>query len=82
MYNIVLTKRALKDIEKINVEIKSKIGGKIEILTKDPFGNSKKLSNSKIGTYRYRVGDYRVIFDIENDTVIILRIGHRKDIYK
>jgi mRNA interferase RelE/StbE len=34
------------------------------------------------GTYRFRIGDYRVIFDIYDENIAILRIGHRKSIYK
>jgi len=82
MYKIVLTKRALKDIEKIDIKTKTHIGNKLKSLTDDPMKISKKLSNPIIGTYRYRIGDYRIIFDIENNEVIILRIGHRRDIYK
>jgi len=82
MYKILFTKRALKDLEKIDIKTKTRIGNKIKLLTNDPIGSSKKLSTSIIGTYRFRVGDYRVIFDIEDDKVIVLRIGHRKDIYK
>ena len=82
MYKIVLTKRALKDIERIDIKTKAHIGNKIKTLTDDPMKVSKKLSNPVIGTYRFRIGDYRVIFDIDKDEVIILRIGHRKDIYK
>jgi len=82
MYKIVLTKRALKDIEKIDIKTRANIGNKLKSLTDDPMKISKKLSNPIIGTYRYRIGDYRIIFDIENDEVIILRIGHRRDIYK
>ncbi|MBC8254135.1 MAG: type II toxin-antitoxin system RelE/ParE family toxin [Ardenticatenia bacterium] len=40
------------------------------------------MTDSKLGTYRFRVGDYRVIFDVEDDKVIILRVGHRRDIYR
>jgi mRNA interferase RelE/StbE len=36
----------------------------------------------KIGAYRFRIGDYRVVFDIDDNNVVILRIGHRKSIYK
>ena len=82
MYKILITKRALKDLEKIDARIKTRIGDKIKLLTNDPIGSSKKLSTSIIGNYRFRVGDYRVIFDIEDDKVIVLRIGHRKDIYR
>ncbi len=40
------------------------------------------MSNQKIGSYRFRVGDYRVIFDIDNGNIVVSRIGHRKSIYK
>ncbi len=82
MYKILITKRALKDLEKIGSKEKTRIGDKIKLLTNDPIGSSKKLSTPIIGSYRFRVGDYRVIFDIEDGKVIVLRIGHRKDIYK
>jgi len=82
MYKILITKRAIKDLEKINIKTKSRIRDKIKLLLNDPIGNSKKLSTPIIGTYRFRVGDYRIIFDIDDDKVIVLRIGHRKDIYR
>jgi len=82
MYKILLTKRALKDLGKIDSESKIRIGEKLKVLTNDPVGSSKKLSFAIIGTYRYRIGDYRIIFDIEEDKVIVLRVGHRKDIYR
>ncbi len=82
MYKILLTKRALKDLGKIDSDSKIRIGEKLKILFNDPVDSSKKLSSAIIGTYRFRVGDYRIIFDIEDDKVIVLRVGHRKDIYK
>lgn len=41
-----------------------------------------KLTNSKIGTYRFRIGNYRIIFDIEDDNIVVLRIGLRGSIYE
>jgi len=41
-----------------------------------------KLTNPKIGTYRFKIGDYRVVFDLDDKTIVVLRIGHRKSIYK
>jgi mRNA interferase RelE/StbE len=82
MYRVLITKRALKDLEKTDANTKARIGDKIKLLINDPISNSKKLSASIIGTYRFRVGDYRIIFDIDEDKIIVLRIGHRKDIYK
>jgi len=82
MYRILLTKRAVKDLGKLNEDVKFRIKEKFNLLLNDPTGISKKLSSPLIGTYRLRVGDYRVIFDIDDDKVVILRIGHRKNIYK
>jgi len=48
----------------------------------DPFSYCTKLSDTKIGTYRFRIGDFRVIFDIDQENLVILRVGHRREIYK
>lgn len=49
----------------------------------DPRAYGKALSGNLIGLWRYRIGDYRVISKIENDvfTVLVIKVGHRKDIY-
>jgi mRNA interferase RelE/StbE len=48
----------------------------------DPLAYARKLTNPKIGTYRFRVGDHRIIFDLVGGDLVILRIGHRKEIYR
>ncbi|MDY6993363.1 MAG: type II toxin-antitoxin system RelE/ParE family toxin [Pseudomonadota bacterium] len=82
MYKIVLTARAVKDLEQINVQEKQKIASKLQQYAHDPKHYARRLTNSRLGDYRFRIGDYRVVFDIENHQLIILRIGLRKDIYK
>lgn len=82
MFQVLLTDRAIKDLEKLEPIMRKRIGNKLTILMKDPFINSKKLTNPLLGTYRFRVGNYRIIFDIDHEKIIVLRIGHRKDIYK
>jgi mRNA interferase RelE/StbE len=44
----------------------------------------KPLHGEKGGLWRYRVGDYRLICDIQDEkiTVLVLRVGHRKDVYR
>jgi len=81
-YNLVYTRRAEKNIKKLNPSIKRQIGKAILKLQDSPLEHSEKLTEPKIGTYRFRTGDYRVIFDIEGKDIVILRIGHRKEIYK
>ncbi len=44
--------------------------------------HAEKLTQSDLGSYRFRIGDYRVVFDLEGEEIVVLRVGHRKDIYK
>ena len=82
MYKVVFTQRALKDLENIDRGVQNRIATKLKEYAKDPIKYSRKLTHSKIGGYRFRIGDYRVVFDIGGNDVVILRIGHRKSIYK
>lgn len=82
MYKVMLTQRTVKDIEKIDKETKDRIATKLREYAVEPLKYARKLVDSKIGTYRFRIGDYWVIFDIDNDNIVILRIGHRRSIYK
>jgi mRNA interferase RelE/StbE len=82
MRDILFTQRALKDLNNIEKGIQNRILSKLREYEEDPLKNARKLTNPKIGTYRFRIGDYRIIFDIDGENIVILRIGHRKDIYK
>jgi len=79
---LVYTRRAAKDIKKHDPSTKNKIGNALLKLQHNPIEHSEKLTDPKIGTYRFRIRDYRVIFDIEGNDVIILRVGRRREIYK
>ena len=52
--------------------------------TDNPRQWGKPLQGEKGGLWRYRVGDYRLICDIQNEkiTVLVLRVGHRKEVYR
>lgn len=81
-YELVYTARAVRDIENLDENVKQRIGKTIIRYKENPLEYAEKLTDSTLGTYRFRIGDYRVIFDIEGRDVIILRIGHRKEIYR
>ena len=81
-YNLIYTRRADKGIAKLDPAIKRQLGKAILKLQENPVEHSEKLTDPLIGTYRYRIGDYRIIFDIDGDNVVILRVGHRKEIYR
>jgi mRNA interferase RelE/StbE len=81
-YRVVLTKRAIKDFESIEKETRKRIAAKLQEYAEEPIKYAQKLISQKIGSYRFRIGDYRVIFDIDAKNIVVLRIGHRRSIYK
>ncbi len=80
-YIITFKPRALKDGKKIPKKNLSRIFEAIENLSDGLKGDVKRLTNYS-PEYRLRVGDYRVLFEIENEKIIIYRIRHRKEAYK
>ena len=82
MYKILFTHRSLKDLEVIDKSTQKRIAAKLKEYAEEPLKYSKKLINTNLGSFRFRIGDYRVVFDIEEENIVILRIGHRKNIYK
>lgn len=86
MYKIIYLESVIKeDIKKLDNSEKSKIKNTIEEkLTLDPIGFGKPLQYSFKGCRRLRIGDWRVIYQINHieNSVLIVKIGHRKDVYK
>jgi mRNA interferase RelE/StbE len=69
-----LKKLSKSDARRILDQIEEELPGNAEVY--------QVLKGQFAGLRKYRVGDYRVIYAILNDEVIVLRIGHRKDVYK
>lgn len=87
-YEPEYTNQASEDLCKLQKNISKRILSKIIFFCsqKDPLKYAKKLKNFTFGTYRFRIGEYRVIFDLDQKgnikILMILRIKHRKDVYK
>lgn len=85
-YNLRYTKKAIKDLKKLdkftNLMIKSWIDSNLKNCS-DPRSTGKALKGNKSGSWRYRIGSYRIICEIKDEELIILalQIGHRSDIY-
>ena len=78
---IELRKSAIKDLKNISEPYKTKLHNKILELQKFPnLQNIKKLTNFE-PAYRLRVGNYRILFDVINDIIIIGRVLHRQNSY-
>jgi len=81
-YELIYTKNARQDIKKLDRVAQKKLAKALEQLRKKPFFYAKKLVLPQLGGSRFRIGNYRVILDIKDKKIIILRVGHRKEIYK
>lgn len=81
-YEIIYTKRATKDIAKLAPEVKERVRETLEGYAEQPLNYARKMVDPALGSYRFRIGDYRVIFDIQGNELVILRVGHRRQIYR
>lgn len=83
-YQIEFTKSASKQLKKLPDDIQQKIKVQIEELATEPRPDGVvKLKNYE-DTYRVRVGNYRVLYEIQDELLIVkvIRIGHRQDVYR
>jgi mRNA interferase RelE/StbE len=83
-YAIHYVRPARKDLEALPAEIQDRILAAIDSLQDDPRPRGCKKLRGSDDEYRIRVGQYRVIYEIHEKTVVILivRISHRKDAYR
>ena len=83
-YKIIFTKESAKDIEKLDQTVKKQLYKKLLYFKDldDIKVVAKKLHNHDAGEYRLRIGNLRIIFDIDKHTIVVLRIQHRKDAYR
>lgn len=81
-YTVELKPRAIKDLRHLQKPDGSRIAEALERLQSDLTGDVKKLTNFT-PEYRLRVGQFRVLFEIENETrIIVYRIVHRREAYR
>jgi mRNA interferase RelE/StbE len=84
-YQVVFKPTALKDLKKLPKTLQRRIKEKLEfyLAQAEPLDCAVQLvGNKKSGEYRFRVGDYRIVFDKKEKTLIILYIEHRRDVYR
>ena len=86
MYDVDYTPQAVRELKKLDKCTRTLILAWIEknlVGCTDPRLHGKGLTSNRSGQWRYRVGDYRLIADISDETVtiLILNIGHRKEMY-
>lgn len=87
MYKVEYTLRAIKELKKLDKYTSRLILAWIEknlVDCDNPRLFGKSLVGDRVDQWRYRVGDYRILAVIEDEiiTILIITIGHRKDVYK
>ena len=80
-YDIDFKPRSVKDLKGLPKSVQRRILEKVDDLRDDLAGDVKKLTNFT-PEYRLRIGKYRVLFEVEENKVVIYRILHRKDAYQ
>ena len=87
IYHVEFTKYALREIKKIDKATAFLITGWIRKNLEgceNPRIHGKGITADKTGQWRYRVGDYRIMAQIQDEkvTILVVNIGHRREIYK
>ena len=83
-YTISLASSAERDLRKVDHQVVSRITAAIDILADEPRPKGCRKLAGSLHTYRIRVGDYRVIYSIDDGLreVVVQRVRHRKDAYQ
>ncbi len=83
-FKLVFKPKANKDIQKIDIVSQKRIIKKLKFFMSqsNPLDYAIKLAGEDEANYRWRIGTYRVVFDVNKDSITILRVQHRREVYK
>lgn len=81
-YSLAFKKSVNKDLRRLDKRIARRILDKLESSILPEPTRFPQLTGAYAGLRKARVGDYRVIFTVRRDEVLVLRIGHRRDVYR
>lgn len=85
-YSVELVKSAAKEFKKLPTKVRDQVVETLGFLAQNPFSEVLKVKRLKGADdlYRTRLGDYRLVYQVHSKKLIVLviKIGHRKDIYR
>jgi len=84
VFSFEFKEKAAKEVDKLPSKIRKRILEKLKFYSsqRNPLRFAERLRDQRFGEYRFRIGDYRILFDVDTKKIIVLKVGHRKDIYK
>jgi mRNA interferase RelE/StbE len=82
-YSIEFAASALREFKALDGAVQRRIGNRISELETNPFPAGSRKLHGQEDLFRVRVGDYRIIYRVDGKriVIVIVRIGHRKDVY-
>ena len=83
-YRVTLTATAVKERRRIDVTVRQRIDQTLRSLQSDPRPSGVKKLSGQYQDWRVRVGDYRILYEIDDDQqkITVWRIAHRRDVYR
>lgn len=83
-YRVTLSPMAARQLRKLDAQVRRRIQAVLDLLAEQPRPPSATRLVGGAGEWRVRTGDYRVVYEIEDDRllILVLRIGHRREIYE
>jgi mRNA interferase RelE/StbE len=83
-YVLEFTASASREFRALDRQFQRRISEKIDALCDDPFPSGSKKLKAEADHFRIRVGDYRVVYRVDGKRVVIVivRIGHRREVYR
>ncbi|MBN3897748.1 MAG: type II toxin-antitoxin system RelE/ParE family toxin [Nostoc sp. NOS(2021)] len=83
-YEVKFSRGAKKQFRKLPIDVQQRIQTNINDLAIEPRPNGVKKLQGDDNSYRVRVGDYRVVYEVDDDVLIVtvIKVGHRSEIYK
>jgi mRNA interferase RelE/StbE len=83
-YRLEFTPRAARDFKSLDGSVRRRIAQRIDSLANNPYPSGIKKIEGEEELYRLRVGDYRILYQVKKQTLLVLvvRIGHRRDVYR
>lgn len=82
--HVVFAESAGREWKRLPKSIQRRLENKLLFYSSQPdaLKFAKPMIDSDYGHYRFRIGDYRLLFDVHNETIIILKVGHRREVYR
>ncbi len=81
---VVYTKKSIENLSHLPQAIQKRIVFKLRFYTTqpDPLKFAERLADPYLGDWRFRIGDYRIIFEVVDDQIIVFKIARRDEVYR